>query len=77
MQSPRIYVEGDYVVIRNVDTTIGTNKKLIPRFKGPYVVHRVLPHDRYVVRDIENSPITPLPYDGVIKAKNIRLWKER
>lgn len=26
---------GDYVMIRNVNTTAGVNKKLIPRFKGP------------------------------------------
>jgi len=31
-----MYKEGDYVVVRNIDTTPGVNKKLIPKFKGPY-----------------------------------------
>ncbi|XP_066581894.1 uncharacterized protein [Prorops nasuta] len=46
------YKEGDYVVIVNVDTTIGANKKLIPKFKGPYMIHKVLDADRYAIRDI-------------------------
>jgi len=32
------YSEGDYVMIKNIDTTPGTNKKHIPRFKGPYEI---------------------------------------
>lgn len=28
------FSEGDFVVIRNIDTTIGTNKKFVPKFKG-------------------------------------------
>uniref|UniRef100_A0A1B0GQT2 RNA-directed DNA polymerase n=1 Tax=Phlebotomus papatasi TaxID=29031 RepID=A0A1B0GQT2_PHLPP len=70
----KTYEIGEYVVIKNTDTTIGKNKKLIPKFKGPYVVHKVLPNDRYVIRDIEDCPITQLPYDGVIEACNIRKW---
>lgn len=70
----KTYEVGEYVVIKNTDTTIGKNKKLIPKFKGPYVVHKVLPNDRYVIRDIEDCPITQLPYDGVIEACNIRKW---
>lgn len=44
-------------MIRNVevDTTIGTNKKFVPIFKGPYRIYKVLPNDRYVIRDIENK----------------------
>lgn len=75
-QPARFYEDGDYVVIKNVDTTVGTNKKLLPKFKGPYVIHKILPHDRYIVRDIENCQITQLPYDGVIEARNLRLWRE-
>lgn len=29
------YLEGDYVLIKNVDTSAGVNKKLLPKFKGP------------------------------------------
>lgn len=65
---------GEYVVIRNVDTQIGTNKKLIPTYSGPYRIHKVLIHDRYVVRNVENCPITRLPYDGLIEANRMRKW---
>lgn len=68
------YSVGDYVVIRNVDTVIGTNKKLIPKYRGPYVVHKLLGHDRYVIRDVENCQLTQLPYDGVVEANKIRRW---
>lgn len=34
------FKEGDYVLIRNVDTTIGTNKKFIRKFRGPYRIHK-------------------------------------
>lgn len=48
------YKVGDYVVIINTDTTPGVNKKLIPKFKGPYVIKTVLDNDRYIVSDIED-----------------------
>lgn len=66
--------EGDYVLIRNVDTTIGTNKKFVPKFRGPYLIHKTLPNDRYVIRDIENCQITQIPYDGIIEASRIRKY---
>lgn len=75
-RSARAYKEGDYVVMKNVDTTIGTNKKFVPKFRGPYVVHRVLPHDRYVLRDVEGCQITQIPYDGVVESRHLRLWRE-
>ncbi|XP_037939272.1 uncharacterized protein LOC119672324 [Teleopsis dalmanni] len=71
------FKEGDFVVIKNVDTTAGTNKKLLPKFKGPYVVQKKLQNDRYVVRDIENAQITQIPYEGIIEACNIKLWKAK
>lgn len=71
------FAEGDYVMIRNVDTTIGTNKKFIPKFRGPYRIHKILPNDRYVVRDIDGCQLTQLPYDGVIESSRIRKWIDR
>lgn len=72
--SVKKYEIGDYVVIRNVDVTIGTNKKFVPKYKGPYVVHKVLPNDRYVVRDVENCQITQRPYNGIVEAARIKRW---
>lgn len=73
----KVYNQGDFVVIRNVDVTAGTNKKLIPTYRGPYVVHKVLPNDRYVIRDVENCQLTQRPYDNCIEAARIRPWTQR
>lgn len=51
-----------------------TPKKFIPTFKGPYVVHKVLGNDRYVIRDIDNYQRTQLPYDGILEAGRLRKW---
>lgn len=71
---PHKYKVGDFIVIRNVDTTIGTSKKLIPKYRGPYVVHKILEHDRYVVKDIENCQLTQIPYNAVLEAARMRPW---
>lgn len=65
---------GENVVMRNVDTVIGSNKKLIPKFRGPYVIDRALGNDRYVIKDISGCQLTQLPYDGVVEANKIRRW---
>lgn len=70
----RTYEIGDYVVIRNVDNTPGTNKKFLQTFKGPYRTFKVLGNDRYVIRDIENCQRTQIPYDGVLDASRLRKW---
>lgn len=68
------YEIGDYVVMLNVDTKVGKNKKFIPKYRGPYVVHKKLGHDRYVIKDIENCQLTQLPYNSVVEANRIRKW---
>lgn len=47
--------------MRNVDTTVGTNKKFIAKYRGPYVIRKQLDFDRYVVTDVENCQLTQLP----------------
>lgn len=69
-----IYKVGDYVVITNTDVTPGVNKKLIPKFKGPYVVKTVLDNDRYIVSDIEGFQITQLPYMGTVSADRMKMY---
>jgi len=68
------YAVGDYIMVRNVDTTPGTCKKLLPKFKGPYKVEKILPHDRYVISDIEGHQVTRIPLNTVFAAKDIKHW---
>jgi len=68
------YQVGDKVMIRNFDSTLGVSPKLIPRFKGPYQVDRVLRNDRYIIRDVEGFQLTQTPYRGTWEASNIRPW---
>lgn len=68
--------EGDLVVIKNVDTTIGKNKKLIKKYRGPYVVRKRLDHDRYIITDVENCQMTQIPYNNVIDSTRMKKWME-
>jgi len=71
-KAAREYKIGDYVEIRNVETTSGVNKKLLPKFKGPYIVKKVLDHDRYVITDVEGFQLTQRPYTGIVAPDQMR-----
>jgi len=62
------------VMIVNIDTTARVNKKLIPKYKGPYVVHKILDADRYVVPMFLGSRSTQIPYQGIISADRMKPW---
>jgi hypothetical protein len=65
---------GDFVMIRNVDVTPGINKKLLPKFRGPYEVKKCLGNDRYLIGDIEGFQITQIPFEGICSPPNMKLW---
>lgn len=69
-----VYKENDYVMITNVDVSVGHNKKLIPKYRGPYVVRKVLDNDRYVVGDIENFQVTQRPFESIVGPDRMKMW---
>lgn len=73
-KKPNRYEVGNYVMIRNYVSTPGVIKKLLPKFRGPYEVKRVLRNDRYVIGDIVGHQVTQIPYQGVWEAANMRSW---
>jgi len=52
-------------MIKNTYVSVGINKKLIPKFKGPYIIEKVLPNDRFIVKDIDGFQHTQVPYEEV------------
>ncbi|KAK9743596.1 hypothetical protein QE152_g8552 [Popillia japonica] len=62
---PREYNAKDLVVIKNRDDTAGANKKLLPKYRGPYVVAKVwgpIPTEG----DIEGFQLTQIPDETII-----------
>lgn len=53
-------------------TEVGVNQKLLPMFKGPFVVTQVLPGDRYVVESIPGSDLTRRHFRSVYAAFNMK-----
>lgn len=73
-KKPHQYKIGDYVMIKNVITTPGLNTKLLPKYKGPYVVDTVLDNDRYIIKDIEGFQISQRPFSGVFSPDRMKPW---
>lgn len=74
--NPVEYKNGDYVSVPNIDVTDGVNKKLLPKFKGPYIVRKVLPNDRYLISDLDDFQLTQRPSIGVFDAAHLKLWSD-
>lgn len=71
---PRSYSVGDMVMIRNFDSTPGVSKKLIPQFRGPYEIKKILGNDRYLLADLPGFQNAQKLYTGIWAASNMRPW---
>uniref|UniRef100_A0A1B0DM01 Uncharacterized protein n=1 Tax=Phlebotomus papatasi TaxID=29031 RepID=A0A1B0DM01_PHLPP len=61
-KSPHKYQVGDLVLAKTEHPASGESRKLLPRFRGPYQVKRVLGADRYEIGDTESTQVTQIPY---------------
>jgi len=68
------YKLGDYVVVKNFDSTVGAPRKLITKYKGPYEIAKVLDNDRYCIKDVDGFQLTQKPFDVIWAAHNIKPW---
>lgn len=68
------YQAGDKVMIKNFDNSPGVSVNMIPKYKGPYQVERVLRNDRYVIKDVDEFQLSQTPYHGTWEASNMRPW---
>lgn len=74
--APEQYHEGDLVLIRADHPATGSSRKLLTRFKGPYVVSKVLGADRYEVRDSETVRLTRKPFVSVQCSERMKRWPD-
>lgn len=61
-------------MVKNFDNTTGVSKKMIPQFRGPYEITKVLRNNRYVVTDPPGFQNTQKLYTGTWDVNNIRPW---
>lgn len=71
------YKIGDYIMLKNFNSTMGGATKLIPKFKGPYKITKILKNDRFLVEDVDGFQQTQIPYKGIWSVNNIKPWLRR
>lgn len=70
-----LYEQGDLVMLRRMNT-VGERNKLKPKFRGPYVVKKVLDNNRYVVADLDNYQVSNIRFEGIFDPLNMRLYRK-
>lgn len=75
-KKPHNYKEGDLVVILKQVQSVGSSRKLKAPYSGPMVVKAILPNDRYIVMDMDNSHRTnrSTKYEKTIAVDRMRPW---
>lgn len=76
-RKPRKYKEGDLVLIRYECPATGGSRKMEFRFRGPYMINKVLNCDRYQITDTPTTQITQKAFNSVYTAENIKLSGDR
>ncbi|KAM8701956.1 hypothetical protein ACLKA7_001300 [Drosophila subpalustris] len=71
---PTIYKTDDLVLVENEPYSTGTSRKLEPHYKGPFLVRKVLPHDRYLIEDIPHAQRTQRHYKSVYASDKMKPW---
>lgn len=69
-----LYKIGDLVMLKNIVTEVGINHKLLPKFRGPYIVSKILGNDRYIVEDVPGNQITNKRFKGLCAAFNMKIF---
>jgi hypothetical protein len=72
----RLYAEGDQVLVERPERTIetrGQSKKLVKPFRGPLEVVKVLPNDRYMVKEVDKK--RGRRYMAVMAADKMKPWR--
>lgn len=71
---PRQYSENDLVLAEYEPGTTGETQKLDPKYRGPYIVSRVLGKDRCLIEDIPGMQVTSRRYSSVYSSDKLKPW---
>lgn len=70
-----VFSEGDLVrVEREISHNDGKSKKLVAKFQGPYRITKILPNDRFVVKDTPLTRKNNRGYEAVVAGDKLRPW---
>lgn len=73
-RSPKQYEVGDLVLVESVPASTGDSRKLEPKYKGPYIVDRVLNNDRYLVCDLDDIQRNQRRFESVFATDKMKPW---
>lgn len=73
-KKPQVYKEGDLVLCRWNPPPTGSSRKLMTRYRGPFIVEKVLGRDRYLIKDTPITQVSQKPYEGVQVADRLKSW---
>ncbi|XP_011694049.1 PREDICTED: uncharacterized protein LOC105453626 [Wasmannia auropunctata] len=65
---------GDFVLVKVLQHKPGSNQKLVPKYKGPYLVKAVLKKNRFVITDIPGFNIKQKPLNTIMSANKLKPW---
>lgn len=71
-RKPPNFTVGQLVLVRFEAPATGESRKLRPRFKGPYVIKKVLKNDRYVIGDIDGERQSSRDFEGVFPVDSLK-----
>lgn len=72
------FTVGQHVLVQaNKGSNDGKSRKLEPRYKGPFVISKVLDNDRYVVNELPGSKRGRTAYTGICPSEKLKLFITR
>lgn len=63
---------GDLVMVKTQLASTGESTKLEAKYRGPYVISRVLDNNRYIVEDLEGERQSNRLYKGILSGERLK-----